>query len=285
MAIRGSANWCIDHYGKPCIGGDIVEVDWYPGLTGNQRKCHRGTERIWKALGAIMLAYKYRVPTSYVGAYACRSITGGSSISRHSWPLAMDINAATNPYIRTPSMRTIRWGVETDMPAAMVKEIEAITANGIRCFQWGGRWRSVKDAMHWQVRVSMIEISGKIYAPRGFYGGGGDAPGDDEMSLKLGDKGNAVRKHQQGLIAWDENALPKFKDDGDFGGETELWVNNYQRAADLDQTGVIDGVTSALIISYTISGGGDGTVGKHGHPATVKVTESTGVKVSIGENA
>ena len=224
MAIRGSANWSIDHYGKPCIGGDIVGCDWYPGLTGNQRNVHRGTEPIWKALGAIMLAYNYRVPTSYVGAYACRNITGGSSISRHSWPLAMDINAATNPYIRTPTRRTIKWGVETDMPAAMVKEIESITANGIRCFTWGGRWRSVKDAMHYQVRVTMAEISGNIHAPRGFYDGGGSAPGDDEMSLKLGDKGNAVGKHQEGLLAWNAAALPEFGADKDFGGETETWV-------------------------------------------------------------
>jgi D-alanyl-D-alanine carboxypeptidase/Putative peptidoglycan binding domain len=282
MAIRGSSNWAIDNYGKPCIGGDIVPCQWYPGLTKNQINVHRGTEPIWKALGAILLAYNYKLPTSYVGAYACRNITGGSSISRHSWPLAMDINAATNPYKRTPSMRKIMWGVDTDMPAAMVAEIMLITAGkaNIRAFDWGGFWRSIKDAMHYQVRVTQAEIIQNVYAPRGFYEGGGIAPtppqGDDEMSLSKGDKGNAVGKHQEGLIAWNPDALPKFGADKDFGGETETWVKNYQKAADLDQTGVIDGVTSALIISYTNDGGG---VGKHTHSATV----SEGTKVTIGE--
>jgi hypothetical protein len=176
-------------------------------------------------------------------------------------------------------MRTIKWGVETDMPAAMIREIEMIKASGVQAFTWGGRWRTVKDAMHFQVRVSMKEIAGGVTSPRGFYEGGGVVPppqGDDEMSLKKGDEGNAVQKHQQGLIAWNDDALPEFKDDADFGGETEEWVKMYQKAADLDQTGVIDGVTSALIISYTIETGG---VGKHSHSATLK----EGTTVSIGE--
>jgi D-alanyl-D-alanine carboxypeptidase/Putative peptidoglycan binding domain len=284
MARRGSANWAIDNYGKPCVGGDIVSCQWYPGLTKNQIAVHRGTERIWKALGAVMLAYNYKIPTSYVGAYACRPITGGGSMSRHSWPLAMDINAATNPYRRTPSRRTIKWGVETDMPAAMVAEIEKITADGFKAFGWGGRWRSVKDAMHYQVHVTLGEIAGEVYAPRGFYEGGGAPPpgGDEEMSLSKGDKGNAVGKHQEGLIVWNPAALPKFGADKDFGGETEEWVKNYQKAADLDQTGVIDGVTSALIISYTVEGGGGG---KHSHPATASVVEGTKVSVTVGESA
>ena len=277
MATRGSSNWWIDNYGKPCIGGDHVVLEWYPGV---KTVVHRGTEPIWLALGAIMLAYNYFVPSSYTGSYNCRPITGGGGWSGHAWPVAIDINAKTNPYIRTPSRRTIKWGVETDMPAAMVKEIELITANGVRAFGWGGRWRSIKDAMHYQIRVTMAEIAMVVYAPRGFYDGGGHAPGDGEMSLSKGDQGNAVTKHQQGLIAWNPDALPESGADGDFGNETVEWVKNYQRAADLDQTGIIDGVTSALIVSYTIKGG-NGTVGKHGHSATV----TEGTKVTIGENA
>jgi hypothetical protein len=167
------------------------------------------------------------------------------------------------------------------MPAAMIREIELITAAGIRCVTWGGRWRSIKDAMHFQIRTSPSEIEGGVYAPRGFYEGGGSPPigDDDEMSLQNGDSGNAVGKHQEGLIAWNPDALPEFGADKDFGDETEDWVKLYQKAADLDQTGVIDGVTSALVISYTI-GGDDGTVGKHGHGATV----TEGTKVTILEN-
>lgn len=276
MARRATSNWWIDHYGKPCIPSDQVMLEWYPGVV---TMVHRGTEPVWLAMGAIMLAYKYKVPTSYTGSYNCRSITGGSSWSGHAWPVAKDVNAKTNPYKRTPTLRTIRWGIETDMPAAMVREIESITANGIRALGWGGRWRTIKDAMHYQIRVTLSEIAAGVYAPRGFYKGGGSPPtnGDDEMSLSNGDEGNAVGKHQEGLIAWNPDALPKFGADKDFGDETEEWVKSYQRAADLEQTGIIDGVTSALIISYTIEGS-EG-VAEHGHKA--KVTEKT--TVEIGE--
>lgn len=290
MARRGSSEFWIEHYGKPCIGSDIVKCEWYPRLTRNQINVHDGTQRLWQALGAVMLAYNYQVPTSYVGAYSCRQITNGSSWSGHAWPVAMDVNAATNPFINHAGVRTIRWGIETDMPAAMIREIESITASGIQGFTWGGRWSTLKDAMHFQIRVTLDEIAGGVYAPRGFYEGGGIAPGDDdEMSLKKGDSGNAVRKHQNGLLAWNPKALPEFGADADFGQETEDWVKNYQEAADLDQTGIIDGVTSALIISYTIEGS-EG-VGKHGHTATatvaedtkVTLTEGTKVTVKIGE--
>lgn len=276
---RGSARWCITHYGKPCETqrDNWVNLEWYPGVV--TRVLH-GTEPIWLALGAIMLAYNYKVPTSYTGSYKCRNITGGTSISRHSWPLAIDINAATNGYRRTPSLRKIRWGVDTDMPAAMIRELEKITAAGIRAFTWGGRWRTVKDAMHFQARVSKNEISSGVVAPRGFYDGGGSLPIGDEMSLENGDKGSAVGRYQEGLIAWNADALPEFGADKDFGDETEEWVKLYQRAADLDQTGVIDGVTSALILSYLAGGGGEEETEPHKHIATV----TEGTKVTIGEN-
>lgn len=272
MALRGSSNWWIDHYGKPCLPTKWVDLEWYPGVV---TRVTRGTEPIWRAMGAVFLAYNYLIPTSYTGSYSCRAITGFlRRWSGHAWPVAHDINAATNPYIRTPSLRRIRWGIDTDMPAAMIREIEAITANGIQAITWGGRWRTIKDAMHFQLRVTLGEIAAKVYAPRGFYEGNGAI----ELSLKNGDKGNAVGKHQEGLIAWNPDALPVWKADKDFGDETEEWVKNYQRAADLPQTGIIDGVTSALIISYTIDVGDheDDGLEDHGHRVTATVEVKIG---------
>ena len=60
------------------------------------------------------------------------------------------------------------------MPAAMVAEGKQITASGVRAFDWGGDWRSIKDSMHWQVRVTLDEIAGGVEAPRGFYTGEDD---------------------------------------------------------------------------------------------------------------
>ncbi len=62
---------------------------------------------------------------------------------------------------------------------------------------------------------------------------------EDEM-LKRGDKGDNVRFWQRALIAWNANALPKFKDDGDFGGETEAWTKEFQKAFGIVQSGVVD---------------------------------------------
>ncbi len=275
MAHRGSSDWAIEHYGKPCISSDVVRCEWYPGLTENQINVHDGTQRLWQALGAVMLAYNYVVPTSYVGAMACRPITGGTSWSRHSWPLAMDVNAATNPYIDHAGTRTIRWGIETDMPASMIREIESITAGGIQAFTWGGRWNTLKDAMHFQVRVTLQEIAKGVKAPRGFYEGGGSAPGGEELSqLRLGNTGNAVEKHQKALNVWNDKL--GLKTDGVFGEKTDTGTKQYQKAAEIEQNGVIDGVTSSMLMTYLTDDEG-GTGGKHSHVAEAVTTVKIGV--------
>ena len=73
---------------------------------------------------------------------------------------------------------------------------------------------------------------------------------EDPMSVRQGDIGEAVRKFQQALINWDNQALPRFGADGDYGGETEVWVRNFQGSQDLTVTGIIDGVTAALLLEY-----------------------------------
>ncbi|MDX1408213.1 MAG: M15 family metallopeptidase [Saprospiraceae bacterium] len=285
---RASSKFWTANYGKPCVGEDIVKFQWYPGLTKNQINIHAGTEPIWAALGAVFLAYNYKVPTSYTGAYACRQVTGGSSWSGHAWPLAMDVNAKTNPYIsHKPIIRSIKWGVETDMPAAMIREVEQISASGKQAFWWGGRYKTIKDAMHFEVNVTLADIAGGVSAPRGFYDGGGTVPGTPSTGgemLKRGDKGNAVGKHQEALIGWDANALPQYGADKDFGGETEEWVKKFQLAANLEQTGIIGAITSPLLLMHHPDAKGGG-VGRHSHPATATVAESTKITVKIGENS
>lgn len=93
---------------------------------------------------------------------------------------------------------------------------------------------------------------------------GAETVGDDEMSLARGAKGAAVKRYQRGLMAWDASALPQWKDDADFGGETETWVGKFQLAHDLPETGVIDGVTADLISSYLATAGTVGPAGPKG---------------------
>ena len=247
---RGTPKWWLKHYGKPCLKADHIMCQWYPGHT---TIVHAGTEPVWQAIGAIMAAHNYQVPTSYTGSYNCRGITGSrKKWSGHAWPVAIDINAATNPYKRTPSQRTIRWGVDTDMPAAMIKEIEAITASGVRAVSWGGRYRTIKDAMHFELRVTVSEIAGGIVSPRGSWLptkiDNDDDEEQDEMTLKTGDKGTAVTVFQKRLIVWNKNALPKCGTDGSYGAETVEWVKVFQQANGLPQTGIVDGLTAALLL-------------------------------------
>lgn len=70
---------------------------------------------------------------TYDGCFNIRQMSGGGGLSVHSWGMAVDLNAATNPY-----------GGNTSLSDVFV-----------RCFadagfEWGGLWRT-KDGMHFQL--------------------------------------------------------------------------------------------------------------------------------------
>lgn len=73
---------------------------------------------------------------------------------------------------------------------------------------------------------------------------------EDEMVLRRGARGEAVRRFQTGLKGWNPDSLPRFGADGDFGEETEIWVRNFQSSQDLEATGAIGGVTGALLLEF-----------------------------------
>lgn len=78
---------------------------------------------------------------------------------------------------------------------------------------------------------------------------------EDDVTLKRGDAGPAVRAFQKALLREAEvakrgNPLPAYGADGDFGQETEDAVRAYQRAAKVSASGAIDGVTAALLARY-----------------------------------
>jgi hypothetical protein len=103
----------------------------------------------------------------------------------------------------------------------------------------------------------------------------------DEIVLKRGDKNRAVADHQRGLDAlgfdmgtwepWpttgDEEPYPEGCD-GDFGGTTETHVRSYQTSRGVDASGVIDGVTSSMILSDVdgLGAGEGGELPVHDHP-------------------
>lgn len=78
---------------------------------------------------------------------------------------------------------------------------------------------------------------------------------DDDVALRRGAQGPAVRAFQKALVREAEVAsrphpLPDHGPDGDFGAETEKAVKAYQSAAKITESGAIDGVTAALLARY-----------------------------------
>ncbi len=250
------------------------------------------------AVASVFLAHGYAFEEMAGGTLACRNITGAAAwrieaqikcqcpkaTTLHLHGLALDINPSRNRYRRVAGV--IQWGRQTDLPKALIADIERIkTKAGKKAVEWGGRWNNIKDPMHFENDWTRTELEAHIDpatvkgldAYLAFAGGGAPPPTEkEEQMLKRGDKGNAVGRIQTALIAWDPKALPKFGADKDFGGETEAWVANYQRAADLDATGIVDGLTGAFLLEYVADhaagSGGDFAEVDHGHDATIKLT-------------
>ena len=247
MARRGSSTWTLANYGKACVTNDHRRLEWYPGQTDT---VHAGTEKLWQAMGAVMVAYGYQVRNVDTGFYNCRPITGGTSMSNHAWPTAGDINWTTNPYIKTPSLRKIRWGVDTDMPAQMVAEIKSITASGVRALGWGGNWRRTKDPMHYEIHVTLAEIAGGVSAPRGFYEGD-----DEDMSMIL----DALKAQDMAYYETLQNKT------GSPGGNASYWGSDYTGAkpSDAEWAAAADELFSASLEAgvMTLTTGGK----PHGH--------------------
>jgi len=104
-----------------------------------------------KALNDILVRYNYLTRRADTGAYNCRPITGGTGYSIHAYGVAIDINWQSNPYGKT---------LITDMPRAMVNEITAIrTNNNCPVWEWGGNWRGNKDAMHYEIDCTPVDLA------------------------------------------------------------------------------------------------------------------------------
>lgn len=70
---------------------------------------------------------------------------------------------------------------------------------------------------------------------------------DTDITLKKGDKGEAVKAMQQALMkaGW---SFPRYGADGDFGNETEVNVRGFQRTEGLPVTGVYDAATRTALM-------------------------------------
>lgn len=143
------------------LSTSVLRVAWTPACVGPFVKMSlygegsvtvkASTFDAFNALNARLVKYDYRTRQADTGAYNCRAITGGTKMSLHAYGIAIDINWLTNPYGPT---------LVTDMPRAMIKEIEAIKTNGGNTvFRWGGRYSGNKDAMHFEIVCTPDQLS------------------------------------------------------------------------------------------------------------------------------
>jgi hypothetical protein len=85
-------------------------------------------------------------------AFNCRSVTGGSSWSDHSYGVAIDINPLVNPYVRRDVVLPPGGAPYVDRTTdalGMIREsdvvVDTFSAHG---WIWGGSWSFPKDYQH-----------------------------------------------------------------------------------------------------------------------------------------
>lgn len=145
-------------YWWACDKADLVVVSLVPGV--KIQVARAAVPAVWE-LGARFRLHSYEVRPGVTGAYNCRPQTGSNTVmSSHAYGIAVDVNWDTNPYNRVKLV--------TDMPRAMIEDIEAIrTTAGVQVWRWGGDWdgrpetpHSNYDAMHFELVATPAQLLG-----------------------------------------------------------------------------------------------------------------------------
>lgn len=125
-------------YGNPELQSHMVMWDvpgfLEVGVIPKKLYCNRDLiQPLSKALQALISTGYVKELKTWDGCFNIRKKRGGSTMSLHSWGIAIDINAAWNCFGCTPKLS-----------AGFVK---CFTDNG---FDWGGTWTKA-DGMHFQL--------------------------------------------------------------------------------------------------------------------------------------
>jgi hypothetical protein len=208
-------------------------------VQGVRVRCHRRVVTAVHALGRVLEAHGYHVRTTDTGSYNCRPITGGRGHSLHAFGIALDINWNSNPY-RADNV------LVTDMPQVMVRNILRIRTNtGARVWGWGGDYRTVKDAMHYEIVCAPAELDVGIDWVTV------NQPALREQTphrwplVRRGDRGPAVEKLHDLLGI----ASPGERGYGTFGPRTDAAVRAYQAAHGLDVDGRVGRQTWTALLT------------------------------------
>lgn len=134
---------CIKKYGFPeAATGSMVMYDTPDKFTDkipclpNRIYCNKDLIKpLEAALNNVADRQLHGLLKTWDGCFNIRKKRGGSSFSLHSWGIAIDINAAENPFKATPKM-----------DARLVKCFKDAG------FDWGGDWTNATDGMHFQLK-------------------------------------------------------------------------------------------------------------------------------------
>jgi D-alanyl-D-alanine carboxypeptidase len=169
----------------------------------------------WRSLERALVATGCDVHRAWV--FKDRRIAGSKSRSLHAYGLAIDINHAQpkcNLNRATPDFRKVRFSsaatkegrcqdvragrADTSFTPDQVAAVEAIrTVDGYQVFVWGGRWRSTKDTMHFEINVTPDELARGLQPD----------PGDHPQSINPTGEAEAVSHEALGGLDW-ELAVP-----------------------------------------------------------------------------
>lgn len=225
-------------WAPPCRGADMIPRPLVPGVWIT---CAREASEAVAALGSVLQWSGYSVRGgAETGCYNPRAITGGTGYSLHAYGIAIDINAATNPYRRDRLV--------TDLPPTLIAAVLRIrTRGGQQVWRWGGdfdgdpeRPDSVFDPMHVEIQATPAELAAGIdwrtveiavMDPR--------RPSTWPMLIP-GDRGPGVVELQRRI-----HVTP----DGIYGGRTRAEVLAYQAAHGLAADGVVGPATWCALLS------------------------------------
>jgi hypothetical protein len=171
--------------------------------------------------------------------FACRSISGTTKPSNHSWGLAIDLDAPTNPYNSAAwHKRNGRtgWGgltIVSTMPADTRAICDSLSIG------WGGLYRTKPDPMHFEFMGTPTDAA-RIAST---LPGSVPVPPASQRTLRLASpmmRGEDVRYVQTAV------GVPA---DGFYGATTESAVRRWQASAGLRADGVFGSASWARLLA------------------------------------
>lgn len=208
-------------------------------VQGVRVECRAAVASAVKALGRVLEAHNYPARAGDTGGYNCRPITAGSGHSLHAYGIALDLNWNTNPY-RSDNV------LVTDMPRVMVTNILRIRTNGRhQVWGWGGNYRSVKDAMHYEIVCAPADLDTGIDWDTVHQATLRPTTPHRWPLVQPGDRGPAV----EALHALLGIAAPGDSGYGIFGPRTEATVRDYQQRRGLEVDGRVGRQTWTALLS------------------------------------